>query len=50
MEHDDSVFVYKTIKNKQPKKIGKGVRLQHMRDNLEQEFLARGMGALSDFK
>lgn len=49
MEKDESVFVYKTIKNKQPKKIGKGVKVQQIRNNLEQEFLARGMGALSDF-
>lgn len=50
MENDESVFVYKTIKNKQPKKIGKGVKLTQLHHDLEQEFLKRGMGAMSDFK
>ena len=50
MEHDSSVFVYKTIRNKQPKKIGKGVKLKQMHENLEQEFLKKGMSAFSDFK
>lgn len=50
MENDDSVFIYKTIKNKQPKKIGKGIKIKTLRDSLEQQFLNKGLGALADFK
>jgi hypothetical protein len=50
MQNDDSVFVYKTITNKSPKKIGKGVKIKQMQQSIEEEFLKRGMGAVKDFK
>jgi len=50
MDNDESVFVYKTIKNKKPKKILKGTKLSEIRKNLEQEFLKKGLGAYADFQ
>lgn len=48
MENDESVFVYKTIKNKKPKKIIKGAGLKEVHKNMQQEFLNHGLGAFDN--
>ena len=50
MENDESLFVYKTIKNKKPKKIIKGTKVTEINKNLEGEFLRKGLDAYNDFR
>ena len=51
MENDESVFIYKTIRERKPTNpASKGVRISKLHNDLEKEFIKRGMNAFDDSK
>ena len=50
MENDDSVFIYKTIRDRKPTyPASKGVRITKMHDDIQQKFLKQGINGFDDF-